>query len=87
MLTTAKVPECLFLRPNWPPAPSPATECVPPGTGGGQHALAFGRGRGANSDDDWRESLVLLLPKSIHILVLCRWFRFAQLAKGKKFRP
>jgi hypothetical protein len=34
------------------------------------------------------------MQESIHIVVellkqnfLCRWFRFAQLAKGKKFRP
>ncbi len=25
--------------------------------------------------------------KKIYMLRLCRWFRFAQLAKGKKFRP
>ncbi len=27
------------------------------------------------------------LSSRYSILVMCRWFRFAQLAKGKKFRP
>jgi hypothetical protein len=36
-------------------------------------------GGGAKSYDDEK---ILALYKS-----LCRWFRFAQLAKGKKFRP
>ncbi len=42
------------------PAPSPASECVPPGTkGGGQHSLV-GKGAGGANSDDWRESLALL---------------------------
>ncbi len=27
------------------------------------------------------------LAEGIMLDILCRWFRFAQLAKGKKFRP
>ncbi len=41
-----------------PPAQSPASECVPPLGGRGQHSLA-GEGAGGANTDDWRESLAL----------------------------
>jgi hypothetical protein len=31
--------------------------------------------------------IILYLGRQYKIVLLCRWFRFAQLAKGKKFRP
>jgi hypothetical protein len=34
-----------------------------------------------------QEVCVLCIQFKIRELELCRWFRFAQLAKGKKFRP
>jgi hypothetical protein len=63
---TPRVPECLFLRPNWP-LPSPASECVPPlGTGGGGGAtLAYRWGSGGNQFER-RESQALCLLCGIH---------------------
>jgi hypothetical protein len=31
--------------------------------------------------------IIIYLLFGVFIVRLCRWFRFAQLAKGKKFRP
>jgi hypothetical protein len=48
-------------RPNWGPLPSsPASECVPPGTKGGDK-LACGWGEGGPNSDDWRKSLILVV--------------------------
>ncbi len=50
---------CPFVLIGSPPAPSPASECVPPWTkGGGQHLLAA-EGVGGASSNDCRESLSL----------------------------
>ncbi len=48
-----RVPECLSLRPNCLPPPSPASECVPLWNQKGGHHWG-----GANSEH-WRESLAL----------------------------
>ncbi len=42
------------------PIPSPASECVPPGTKGGTHSSA-GEGVGGPNSDDWRTSLALCI--------------------------
>ncbi len=68
--TVPRVPQYLFLRPNWDlPAlpPSPPIEFVsPPGTKGGGDTLACGwGGLGGPNSDDWRKILALRL--------LCGW--------------
>jgi hypothetical protein len=63
-----RVPQCLSTRPNWdPPAPSPASECVPiPGTKGGGNTLAckWGGG-GVPIPDDLKKSLALCTATKI----------------------
>jgi hypothetical protein len=51
---------CPLVRIGTPPPPSPASECVPPGTNGREHTRLRVRGGGPNSDD-WRKSLALCL--------------------------
>ncbi len=56
-----RVPQYLSLRPSWDPTPSPASECVPPGTNGRGDTLACGWGGGGPNSDVWRKSLALCL--------------------------
>ncbi len=40
-----------------------------------------------NLDKDNMDNFTVRACKKYSKLYVCRWFRFAQLAKGKKFRP
>jgi hypothetical protein len=60
-----------------PPTPSPASECVPPGTKGGA-TLACGLGGRGEPSDDWTQSLAICLLCALFVALWSLKYRLSR---------